>query len=720
MLRTSYVAIDREVIKCAALYRKVRPDVFGKVADIDADAYETFLRAKQTVDTSRIVMEFTDDLIPSHASMWDSLDQFVLCSDRIVDDSVGIANLRNWVQRGGHLWVFLDRVQPSTVEAIVGHSLCYQVVDRVELDEFAIEGFRSLDSAQARDNRRFEKPVEFVRVVTDSPDVPCRVNHWPAAFYQRVGAGEVLFVALGPRGWLPAPIRPGDEQLPESNQPEFRGAGALEDLAKHFFLIRPDPPPVQAVIQPILQEQIGYQIPRRAFAATLLGLNSLGLIAVGSWLAVRKRLDNLVWVLPVFAVTTTIVFLVIGRQNSKSVPPSVAFTQLVRMFPDTEEATVSGLAGLYHQESSPLTMSGGAGGIVQVMTESTGGAIRRLVWGDRDRGYWQNVTLPGGSIQFIDFRKPTRLSGSIDAVAQFGPRGVEGRVAAGALGTLQDSVIANTPGPSLHVKMRPDGTFVSGPSDVLAEGQFTDDRVLSDDARRRQAIYRQTVSVEDIYRLGRGPNLLGWAAPFSCGIDWPSELQQTGAAMIAIPLRFERTPSGKPFLVPATFLQAKAASNESGQSMSYNDRTGVWLKSVNRATRTALRFPLPAEVLPCEVHQARLTIKLSAPSRKLRVFSVLNREEHLVNEVANPSGVYKFDVDKPTLLPTEVTDSLSFTIEITESDAERVAREERRKLSDLKSAPSTNSDGDGLAQLANSFSTWQIDFIQLDVSGVVK
>jgi hypothetical protein len=725
MLQTSFVTIDREIIKSAAIFRKALPDMTGYIADLDNDAYEFYVRAKQVTAESRIVMDFSDDLIPPHVAMWDSLDQLILCSDRIVDDSAGLATLRTWLQQGGKVWIFLDRVQPSTVEAIVGHAQSYQVVDRVELDEFVID-FPKVFTAEARDMRRFEQPVEFVRVVTDTAEVACRVNGWPAAFAQRVGAGEVVFIALSPRGWLPAPIRPGDEKLPEYNLFEYRSSGAVEYLAKRFFDSPMEAAPAPAVVEPILQEQIGYRIPRRSLAATLLGLNCVALIAAGGWLASRQRLDQLMWLLPVLAFATTLIFVLIGRQNSRSVPPTIAFTQLIRMFPDTEEATVSGLAGLYHQEVTPLNMSGGPNGLVEPLATPMAGAIRRLFWTDEDRGHWQNVMLPGNSVQFIDFRRPTRGIGNVQATARFGPKGLEGSVTSGNLGKLQNAVITNTPAPSLHVDMKADGTFVCGPNEVLAEGQYTADRVLSDEARRRQAIYRQVVSAQDDNRLGRGANLLGWTGPVDSGIDWPAGLLQTGAALIAIPLRFQRTLAGEPFTVPATFLQAKATANESGQSMSYNDRTGVWLTGITRATRTALRFPLPAEVIPCRVSSARMTIKLNAPSRTLRVFSVINRQEHLVREIQNPSGVYVMNIDQPALLPPEVDNSLLFTIEITEAEDERVAREDREKqtrdrVASKRAAESKDDDKDkDKKQLVNSFSTWQIDYVRLDATGVVK
>lgn len=717
LLRSSMLTIDREPVKTAALYRKPLPDQRGAVHDADEDAYEWVAEARKLAGLSRIVMEFSDDFVPSHVAMWDSLDQVILCSDRIVDDSAGLANLRDWLHRGGQLCVFLDRVTADTIAALVGNSISFQVVDRVELDEFTIENTITWDPGRTRDKRRFEQPVELVRVVTDVADIHSRVNGWPAAFRQRVGSGEILFVALGPRGWIPPPIQPGQEKLPENTDVDFRTSGALQYVAERFFQPRAKEVDAKGIVEPMLQEQIGYRIPGRLLAASLLGLNCVGLIAMGWWCSRNHRLERLAWFLPGLAIAVTAMFLSIGRLNSKRVPPTVAFTQLVQVFPSTDQANVSGVAALYHQDSTPLSMSGGSGGIVYTTSQATDAAIRRIVWDDTDRGRWQNVVLPGSSVQFVTFRKPIRLTSPINAVGRFGPRGLEGRVVAGSASTLEDAVIANPPAPSLAVRVNSDGTFGGGKEDLLSAGQFIAQQMLSDVSRRRQDVYRQAVSAGEMSRFPTSPSLLGWSAPLACGLDWPADLQQTGEALLTIPLRFQRTPSGERFFLPATFIQVELASNDSGQSTTYNPRTGRWLQGVSRASRSRLRFRLPAEVLPCQVTNAELTIKINAPSRTLLVYSVVNGQEQLLREVPNPNGLYEVLVNRPEVLPTDVDQGLVFTIAVTEAEDERQMREEHEKAANQTTQPVPGNFAPAPSRLVNSFSTWNIDYVRLNVNG---
>ena len=84
-----------------------------------------------------------------------------------------------------------------------------------------------------------------------------------------------------------------------------------------------------------LQEQIGYRIPNRNTAVTVLGLNCVGLLVAGVWLARQRRLERLAIVVPVITGLAAAVFLAIGGLNAGSVPPTVVSTQVIRLASDT-------------------------------------------------------------------------------------------------------------------------------------------------------------------------------------------------------------------------------------------------------------------------------------------------------------------------------------------------------------------------------------------------
>jgi hypothetical protein len=467
-------------------------------------------------------------------------------------------------------------------------------------------------------------------------------------------------------------------------------------------------------VQPLLQEQIGYRIPSRSLAMGLLGLNFLIVAAGGWWCGRQLRLDRLAWILPAAAVATTMIFLVIGRVHNRSVPSTAAFTQLVQVYPATGEASVSGWGALYQQSATPFAVDVAQGGFVQPASPASDGSIRRLIWGDDDRGHWENVNLPGGSIQMVSFQQPAVLSSPVAATIRFGPGGVEGRVEWGLLRKLDDALIANPPALPLAVRVRPDGSFAAGSDEVLAAGQYSTESVLSDDGRRRQEYCRHVLDPLDDISFPTAPTLFGWSSPVASGMRWPAGTREAGSAFVAIPLRFERTPPGQPFDVPATFIRTEIGSGRRGKSMTYNARTGEWLRGGSIASETRLRFILPPQVVPCRLNRARLMIKLNAPSRTLQVFSVHQGEDQLYQEIRNPSGVYEFSMDRPELLTLDANGELQFTIGVTESDAEREARERLMGGGDRK--PKRGRDAMN-QELQDSFTTWQIDYVRLDVGG---
>ena len=236
------ILADKETVKTASMFRKSPPDGRGYVPPVDEDAYELMAEARKMADLSRVIIDFSDDFVPPHPIMWETLDHFILCGDRIAQDSAGLAVLRDWLFRGGRLCIFLDRTSPETVASILGHGATIQVVDRVELDEFTIEEVLHPEGHRPFDRRRFEQPVELLRVLAEEVEVQCRVNGWPAAFWKKAGNGEVLFLTLGPSGWRPAQIPAGGDPAPEFVEPAYRDHHCLRLVAQRFFQPRSPSP----------------------------------------------------------------------------------------------------------------------------------------------------------------------------------------------------------------------------------------------------------------------------------------------------------------------------------------------------------------------------------------------------------------------------------------------------------------------------------------------
>lgn len=679
LLPVTPLLADKEQVKTASIFRKGEPNGQGVVPDLDTDAYELMATARQLADLSRVIIDFHDDFAPPHPVMWETLDQVVLSGDRILQDSAGLAVLRDWLYRGGRLCIFLDRTSTETVAAILGHGNSIRVVDRVELDEFTIEDVLQPEGHRQIDRRKFEQPIELVRVLADDVEVHCRVNGWPAAFWKKTGNGEILFLTLGPRGWYPAQVPEGGNASPEFNESSFRDNHTLRSLAVRFYQARPSEPALTTAAQPLLEEKIGYRVPSRRLATSLLGLNGLALVVGGFWLARIKRLEFIALLLPVVAGLTTTAFLVIGASNSRSVPSSVAFAQLVQFVPQFDSAHVSGLAAIYQQETSDMKLTAGPNGLLRPLTSPPDGTTQRLLWTDNQDGRWMNVSIPAGSVQFARFDQRIQFSEPVTASGSFTPDGFVGKFPLAAAKGARDSLIASLPGPSMAIAINEDGSFKASSQNVLAEGQFLSETIVSEESRRRQDIYRELLRPVAGQNFAREPTLLTWLNQAAQTLNVPEGLQQQGTSLAAVPLRIERTPADTEFQVPATFIGMKTVAGMTGRSLAYNERLGTWIEDASRATSTRLRFALPQQVLPCKLLEANLTIKLNAPSRELHVNGVVEHRDELIEKFNNPSGVFKVDVTSPEWLQVDGTGGVYFTIEITEAEMERQRRDEAEK-----------------------------------------
>src|ERR1700687_4454775 len=85
--------------------------------------------------------------LPLSAEAYDGVDQFVLASGRIAHDPAGMRALKQWVQRGGTVWVLLDMVDPEVIAPLLGDALDFQVVDRITLTTTKIEAEPGTSSA---------------------------------------------------------------------------------------------------------------------------------------------------------------------------------------------------------------------------------------------------------------------------------------------------------------------------------------------------------------------------------------------------------------------------------------------------------------------------------------------------------------------------------------------------------------------------------------------
>jgi hypothetical protein len=622
--------------------------------------------------------------LPPSAKALDALDQIVIGGDLILQDTVAVARIRDWLMSGGRLWIMVDQVDEESVRALLGDVVCYSEMNRVELNDFELQQVPEHSTAPPFDSDDWtsETPVDFVRVMIDTDDVHSYVDGWPAAFWWQVGNGEVLFTTLGARGWMQ-----DDKPIP-----------SFARLSDRLFQPRLEPPRYTQNMIPFLNDEIGYNIPSRSVVASILGLHMLVVLAAGAWLASRQRLQQLALVIPVAALLAAGSLVTIGTQQTSAVPSTIATGQIARAIPDSAEVQVESIAAIYSQQERDLKIESSPETTTQLRDSDASSEIRRLLWDDRGDSNWLFVKQPPGVVRHVESESLISVNRPWNVHGKFTEQGFQGRINGLDASRCEDAVIVATAVPTLAANLQPDasGKFVSGIDDVLAPDQFIDEKLMSDTQQDRQALIRRLNSLERPF-FSAEPTLLVWTDPIDSGVEFNDGFVRRGSTMALLPIRLQRLRSGSKFQVPASFIRLSAKS-----SLVFNATTGRWLKEMNRPITSELACVIPKALLPCNLSRAIVVIKINAPSRSLDIKCMVDGEYMTMHSTQNPTGQLRFEIDQADALQLNANGELPLMISVTPTAEELaeaqnpVDRGEEKKL---------------------NRSIWEIDYVHVHVEG---
>jgi hypothetical protein len=582
--------------------------------------------------------------LPPVPEALDGIDHFVLGSDRISDDVAGRRALREWLQRGGTLWVMLDLVRQDTVATLLGDVLDFQVVDRVSLVRIPIRSGPANPHRADAVATEVEEPVDFVRVLTPPRQVLYTVNGWPAAFLKEVGRGRVLFTTLGARGWM-RPRLAGDTRPTYPEFPDLPVALVPFEFLAGELHPRPERPPFPAdVLRSYVTEQISYSVVGRGTVLLVFGLLFLLLTAATIALGRRGWLEHLGWLGPALSVGAAVVFVGLGRLSRGAVPPTVAVAQIVDAVPGLDEVQTTGFLAVYQPSEGTTTVGAEKGGAFELDFGGLEGRAHRRVQEDMDRWHWENLELPAG-VRAGPFRHTLRTQEPVEATVHFGPDGAEGRVAAGPFHHLEDALLSTPGRHTVAVTLKPDGSFQAGSGDELRGGQLMAGGLLTDRQRARQGLYEKLLAEPQPRYVANRSLLLAWSEPADMHFTLAAEARTTGSALLAIPLRFERTPPGTRVTVPAAFVECRRITSD-GRALPPAAESPL-------ATTMRLRFQIPASLLPLAVESARLTLKLNAPGREVVIGAFAGGDAAPSRRLTSPLGVVQVEIDPRLLRPDE-------------------------------------------------------------------
>ncbi len=672
-----------------------------------------------TIDSSLglSLIDLSDKFLPPTPRALDELDQIVIASDQILQDSAGVAQLRAWLFGGGRIWIMLDLAGEEVVRALAGDATSHTVVDRVALNDFQIESVDILQRDAAVESWSSETPVEMVRVLTDADEISCRVDGWPAAFWLPFGRGEMLLTTLGARGWL------------EGGKP----TKAFHGLSTRFFELRNDPKNAVGAIRvpaaamtPILDHQIGYSIPSRSWAGSVLGINALLILVAGCWWMRQRRLEKLAVLIPISAIAATAVLLYVGNRQVRAVPSTVAIGQIVRVYDSVDEANVSTICAIYSQDAADVELvsdygtmtlpsaayqtGGSQTGGTQTGGTQTGGTMR-IGWDDSGSSEWKGSLQPPGVIRYAQSESTLSLSSPITARGTFDGNGLQARIEGLGSRRCEDGVIVSLPAPATAATISREGDsppeFTAAAEGLLAPDQFIAGAVLSDVQQMRQKVLRQLLVSPQQNPFGSDPSILFWTDPMDVRMEVAERFQHRGTALACLPVLIDRPPSGTSYQIPATFIGVDTYIGSRGFSAVFQPRSGKW-SQMSKSAETELVCRFPRSLAPMRLDRLGLQIKINAPSRSLVVKAKVDGQPTEVFRRANPSGTIDVTIDRADALELNEDGTWWMSIGVTETDAER---DRLASSTDSGSAAELELTARAIDQADTS--TWQIDFLHV-------
>ncbi|MEZ6078540.1 MAG: hypothetical protein R3C56_23575 [Pirellulaceae bacterium] len=94
-------------------------------------------------------------------------------------------------------------------------------------------------------------------------------------------------------------------------------------------------------------------------------------------------------------------------------------------------------------------------------------------------------------------------------------------------------------------------------------------------------------------------------------------MQQSGAALVALPVALQRPEIGKEVFLPHGLIELRQGLKADGATTTFNQQTGQWRQELAVAANVELDFVLPVEVVPFAAKSLELELDIRAPERKV-------------------------------------------------------------------------------------------------------
>ena len=581
--------------------------------------------------------------LSSHGECLDPLDQLTVTASQLLHYPDAIDSIRAWLQRGGRLWVRLDRTGIDAARSLLDDALPLSVVGETTTNSVVLTlnpDYRKQTYPTREVERTFDEPIRYVRVVQENGEVFWSIDGWPVAMRVSVGRGTAVVTTVDSSVFC---IR---QSRTREDGPEFRLIPSAEPMQAALFMNRQEPVLRQDSVTEQAASVIGYRIPSRFTAIGLTLCFPVVLLAVGVWLQRRDQGERLIILLPLIAILVAIPAVGLGSLGRGVAPTTVIETAFIQSVPGSKRLVSDGYASVFDFGSEALNVSGTEGTIIEVDPDPTNRNYRRLVWTGIDSCHWEGLEPPDGIRTFSE-RSLETLQRPLSVTATFDEKGVVGTLDSGGLTETGDLIIAGMSPDRMSLVLDSAGQFRGTPQDVLAVGNFSGGTLVSDRQRRRAEVYGSVFENPGSRQaFPQVTSLLFWAQSNRQMLNvGDSDVRRDRSLLVVHPLRMEQPKLGTRITIPSPFMSLRTTldSKESGFSSIFDNGRRQWSET-ETSSRSFMEFQIPAVCLPFEVETAELELVIRAGSRTVVVSAGSFESQTEVKRLDSPLGKQSISV----------------------------------------------------------------------------
>lgn len=644
--------------------------------------YEFAVASRIDAVLSRRCVVLDSEPLPLNLVDWDPINVLIVAEPGVFEDAASVAVMQQYLQGGGHVWIMLDNIETDAITGLLPEGQQIETVATVELNRFEVE---MASNSYALSDRIVERddPVKLKRVIQHGGTVTHSVDGWPAAIISKVGRGKLLLTTLASSAWIEPrrkqrSVNPAEQSTYATSLWTFGFANEIHSQKVGR--------PLDLGNEPYPIDRIGNPVVSRSMVATVLVSFCGCLIAFGIWHVWGQGSSRLGLVAPTLTVLASVPLILAATLQRRDIPAMSTSLQFVQ-FSELNGANLSEGAAVYSNQSQSMELIGKGDGLA-IPSPNIQSGIRSVITDDFQSWRMSNSAWPTGT-----WRYKTRLAmPEVTSFAQsyLTKEGLLIELPQDLPSPLQDVVVHMVPGAQSLGKRVEGNRRLLVDGELPAEGdRWTSDTIVSDEQLRRAVVYAKLFGNDQETQVPLR-TLCGWTDLWPQAPQWNVDMERRGTAIVNLPVRLATPAPGSEVRIPYSLIKVEHADPKFASSIFKQD-TGKFVNEATLATAAEFAFLLPPEAVPLEAESATIDWDIKAPGRIVRLSCICSDGPVELVTLQGPSIPWKNTITDPRILKDLEDGRVVFRIEI--------------------------SEGEDSESVQNSFNSWRIKHIRLNVEG---